>query len=108
VITGIITKAQDANFKTGMVALEEFLQQKYVENYESFDDDTSKIVQLQNLYSDYFYIPSNEGIGNLRYIVDSEGHALYLIKKSGLPDEIKSQLMGGEAGNRNLCGLCEP
>jgi hypothetical protein len=82
-----------------MTALEEFLQQKYVENFESFDDDTSKIIWLQKLYPEYFYIPANEGIGALRYVVDSEGHALYLIKKSGLPDEIKSQLMGGEAGN---------
>jgi len=99
---GIITNAQNANMKNGIAILEEFLQQKYVENYENFSDDTSKIVNLQNIDScrDFFYIPSREGVGSLNYIVDSNGHALYLIKKSGLPNEIKEQLVGGDAGNK--------
>lgn len=83
-----------------MAALEEFLQQKYVELYEGIDENANKVEELMNIdkYSEFFYIPSKEGVGGLRYLVDSEGHALYLIKKSGLPQEIKEQLVGGEAG----------
>ena len=97
---GILTQAQNATIKSGMAVLEEYLQEEYVENYDKFNNDESKIVQLQNMYPEYFYIPANEGIGGLRYIVSSDGHLLYLIKKSGLPEEIKNQLVGGEAGEK--------
>ena len=97
---GIITNAQNANFKNSIAVLEEFLQEKYVENYESMADTDSKLQVLQKIYADYFYSPNKDsGIGGLDYVVDSEGHALYLIKKSGLPDEIRKQLIGGDAGN---------
>lgn len=98
-IIGIITNAQTANIKSGMAALEEFLQEKYVDNYESFLGDDAPVVGLQTMFPNYFYIPTLEGIGSLRYIVDSQGHALYLIKKAGLPQEISEQLIGGNAGN---------
>ena len=88
-----------AKQKQGMAALEEFLQQKYVESYEKFEDDELKINVLEKECPQYFYIPKNEGVGNLNYIVDSDGSALYPIKKSGLPNEIKEGLVGGDAGN---------
>ena len=44
----------------------------------------------------YFYKPE---VGILDYIVDSEGHALYLINKSHLPSEIRDALVGGDAGS---------
>ena len=87
-----------AKQKQGMAALEEFLQQKYVEYYEKFEDDELKINVLEKECPQYFYIPKNEGVGNLNYIVDTDGNALYPIKKSGLPDEIKEGLVGGDAG----------
>ena len=91
-----------AKQKQGMAALEEFLQQKYVEIYNDVEenDNINKVEELMNInkYSVFFYIPSNEGIGGLRYVVDSEGHALYLIKKANLPEEIKEGLVGGDAG----------
>ena len=85
-----------------MAALEEFLQERYVENYDNLDVDNNKVEELMkiNEYSRFFYIPSNEGIGTLKYVVDSDGHALYLINKSGLPDEIREVLIGGDAGNK--------
>jgi len=95
---GIITNSMDAKMKNGMAILEEFLQEKYVENYENFSDEDIKVVQLQNKFPDFFYIPVNEGVGGLKYIVDSKGHSLFLIKKSGLPKEIREQLVGGDAG----------
>ncbi len=95
---GIITKAQEANVQNSIASLEEFLQLKYTENYEKMAEYKSKIEGLTNVCSDYFYIPSKEGIGGLRYVIDSDGHALYLIKKSGLPEDIKEGLIGGDAG----------
>ncbi len=95
---GIITKAQEANIQNSIANLEEYLQLKYTENYEKMAGYKSKVEGLVNEFSDYFYIPINEGIGGLRYVVDKDGHALYLIKKSGLPDDIKESLIGGDAG----------
>ena len=74
------------------------MQLKYTENYEEMTKYQSKIDGLTNVCSDYFYVPVEEGIGGLRYVIDSDGHALYLIKKSGLPEEIRESLVGGDAG----------
>ena len=96
---GIITQAQNATYMQSIAALEEYFNNYYVEHYEEMSKkDESKVLTLTTLEPNWFYIPANEGIGGLRYIVDSEGHALYLIKKSGLPEEIKNQIKGGEAG----------
>ena len=96
---GIITNAQQANLKNGMAILDEYMQELYVTNYDSITDEEAKVFLLQKLYPEYFYIPSQEGIGGLSYVVDSNGKALFLIKKSGLPKEIRSALVGGDAGN---------
>lgn len=85
--------------KNGMAALEEFLQEKYVENYESIDsNDGSKVEKLAILYKDFFYNPQDDGFGTVNYMTDSEGHALYLIIKSGLPKEIQEMLNAGNCG----------
>ena len=88
--------------------LEEFLNEEYLEiaaNDMIENNVTGEITPIELLESSndtkkYFYIPSEEGIGGLRYIVNSDGNAIYLIKKSGLPDEIRKQLNGGEAGDK--------
>ncbi len=96
---GIITQAQNATYMQSIAALEDYFNNYYVEHYEEMSKkDESKVLTLTTMEPTWFYIPANEGIGGLRYIVDSEGHTLYLIKKSGLPDEIKNQIKGGEAG----------
>ena len=96
---GIITQAQNATYMQSIAALEEYFNNYYVEHYEEMSKkDESKVLTLTTMEPTWFYIPANEGIGGLRYIVDNEGHALYLIKKSGLPEEIKNQIKGGEAG----------
>ena len=88
----------DARVRNGMAVLEEFIKQKYSEGYEKFDDSKSKIENMQTVYPNYFYIPQKENIGSLDYVMGGEGNALYLIKKSGLPEEIKESLVGGDAG----------
>ena len=99
---GIITQAQNATYMQSIAALEEYFNNYYIEHYDEMNkNDESKVLILTTMQPNWFYIPANEGVGGLRYIVDSEGHALYLIKKSGLPDEIKKQIKGGEAGKGN-------
>ena len=95
---GIITQAQNATYMQSVAVLEEYLNNYYVEHYEEMNGEESKVLTLTTLEPSWFYIPANEGIGGLRYIVDAEGHALYLIKKSGLPEDIKNQIRGGDAG----------
>ena len=87
-----------AKQKQGMAALEEFLQEKYVEHYDKLSDDKNKIAELSNIYPEYFYDPRTDGFGNVNYVADSDGHALYLINKSELPKEIKDGLVGGDCG----------
>ena len=40
---GIITNAMTSKQKQGIAALEEFLQQKYVENYSDLTDNENKL-----------------------------------------------------------------
>lgn len=96
---GILSQAKNATYMESKAILEEYLQQKYVENYDDIDSSDNKILQLQDIYPEYFYIPAREGIGNLKYIVNNEGNSLYLIKKSGLPKEIQKSLKDGNAGS---------
>ena len=92
---GIITQAQNATYAQSCAILEEWINQYYIEHYEELDQTQNKIVGIMNLGVDWIYQPSKNGYGNLNYIVDSDGKALYLIQKDNLPEEIKSQLQGG-------------
>ncbi len=85
--------------KNTISIIEEFLQEKYVELYDKQGNDngeTSKIDLLQKYYSNYFYIPKDYGYGNLTYVINNDGKALYLLKKSGLPEEIQKVMKGGD------------
>lgn len=72
---GIITNAQNANMKSGIAVLEEFLHEKYVENY-NINESSKKLFYLIKMYPQYFYIPRLEGYGGLDYI-ETEGKSLY-------------------------------
>ena len=90
---GIMTQAKNATYVQSCAILEEYLNNYYVEHYEQMNDENaSKVITLKNLEPNWFFSTS------LGYVPDSEGNALYLIKKSGLPDEIKKQLRNGDAG----------
>ena len=95
---GIINQAQSATYMQSVAKLEEYLNDYYVGHYEEMKDEENPVQKLTTMEPSWFYIPANEGIGGLRYVVDADGHALYLIKKSGLPEDIKSEIRGGEAG----------
>ena len=82
----------EAKQKQGMAALEEYIQEYYISNFDDIDTVKNKVEQIKTKKNEWFYKIS-EG-----YIVDSEGHALYLFVKDNLPNEIKEQLVGGNAG----------
>ena len=92
---GIITRAQEATYMQSIATLEEFLNSYYVEHYDVMQDSESKVQALKNLEPDWFF-----GGAPLGYIVDSDGHINFFINKEGLPDEIKSQIRGGDAGEK--------
>ena len=81
-----------------MVALEEFLREKYVEHYSESSNQESKIFGILSIpdIKQYFYQPP---VGVESYVVDKDGFALYLINKKNLPKEIRESLVGGDAVN---------
>ena len=92
---GIITRAQEATYMQSIATLEDFLNSYYVEHYDVMQDSESKVQALKNLEPDWFF-----GGAPLGYIVDSDGHVNFFINKEGLPDDIKSQIKGGDAGEK--------
>ncbi len=81
----------EAKQKQGMAALEEYLQEKYVEYYEESEKYSTKIDLLVAKVPNLFF---KNGIRN--YFV-YDGKVYYLINKEKLPDEIKSGLVGGDS-----------
>ena len=88
-----------AKQKQGMAALEEFLQEKYVEAYDivSNNNITSELDILRTVYPEYFYQPTDET--GLPYILNS-GNMYFLIQKENLPSELQEQIVGGDAGDK--------
>ena len=90
-----------------MAALEEFLQQKYVEYYdnmENSDNNKTPVENMIDLYSDWFYRSgSNYYVLKDYTYQDEEGTTksdlikIRLIRKKNLPEEIKEGLVGGDA-----------
>ena len=93
---GIITQAQNATYMQSIAVLEEFMQQQYVEKYDTISQYENK---LDGFISDgqlrkYFQKPS---INDSYYFIDSNNYKeYYLIEKSALPEEIRIQLKGGD------------
>ena len=71
--------------------LQEYLQMEYTKYSDEYDKYETQLDLLKAKHPDYFFQSSNG------YVLDSENHVMYLINKSGLPEEIKKQLTGGEA-----------
>ena len=92
---GIITQAQNATYMQSVAVLEEFFNNYYVEHYEEMSKEENKIQLIKNLEPNWFYNGSPIG-----YIVDSDGNMHYFINKDGLPDDIKNQIRGGDAGDK--------
>ncbi|MBR2289348.1 MAG: hypothetical protein IJ867_01680 [Clostridia bacterium] len=88
---GIITNAQNAKIESGMAALEEWLQEKYVEYYDEVDNYASKVDLLNAKIPNLLF---QNGIKN--YFV-YENKVYYLINKAALPEEIRKGLSGGDS-----------
>ena len=74
-----------AKQKQGMVALEEYIQEKYVKYYDEAEKYNNKIDLLIDKVPNLFF--KN---GAKKYFV-YDGKVYYLINKEGLPEEIKSR-----------------
>ena len=90
---GILTQAQNTKYTQSVATLQEFLNQFYVENYEELQNTENKAEALANYSksSNWFFKTSNG------YIVDKNGKAHYFLKTENLPDDIKTQIMGGNS-----------
>ena len=88
---GIITQAQKAAIMNSIAILQDFLQMEYTRYNEELEEYETPMELIRAKHPEYFF-QNTEG-----YILDSENHVMYLINKNGLPDDIKNQIVGGEA-----------
>ena len=108
---GIITNAMSAKQKQGIAALEEFLQQKYVESFDKIEKNGVEYTPLEVLlkvHPNYFYHD-----GSKDYTVKQVTHVaqngetqtdffkIRLIRKIEIPKEIQETLVGGDAIGRD-------
>ena len=85
----------DAEVKNGMAILEEFLQEKYVENFGNSDKYDEKLDSMlyETTTNKYFQRAANKDM----FFLDSSTYKEYfLIEKSALPKEIQKALIGGD------------
>ena len=93
---GIITQAQNATYMQSVAMLEEFLQTEYTKLYMNNNENLSMLELIKTNHDEWFYKPERTG---LNYIL-VDGHVYYLIDKENLPEQIKKQLKGGDANNK--------
>ena len=100
---GILSEAQEATFVQSRNMLEEYINSYYAEHSEEFIDAPSKAEALQQKAesSDWIYNPIKYGTGTKKYVVNSDGDMLFLINKEALPERVKKQVKGGDAGGNN-------
>ena len=82
---GIITNAQNATIESKCAALEEYLQEFYVQNYDYFSNTSSKISSLNSFETSKKWIYK----GKFGYILDKEGNVHYYLDCDNLNDEMK-------------------
>ncbi len=88
---GIITQAQNTKYTQSVAIIQEYLNQFYIEHYDELQNTENKAEALANYSksSNWFFKTANG------YIVDKNGKAHYFLKTENLPDEVKSQIVGG-------------
>ena len=88
---GIITQAQNTKYTQSVATIQEYLNQFYIEYYDELQNTENKAEALANYSksSNWFFKTANG------YIVDKNGKAHYFLKTENLPDEVKSQIVGG-------------
>ena len=95
---GIITQAQNATYMQKCAAIEEYLQEFYVEEYKEFEGATSKLATLQSINEskDWFYK------GKFGYVVDTLGKTHYFLVPSKMPEEVQN-IIGSYEENVKMC-----
>ena len=90
---GIISRAQEATMLQSVAELQDFFDQYYVQNFDELNENITKVEAVKSKNSNWFYYTVDG------YIVDDEGHAMYLIVKSNLlRDNPNLNIKGGDAG----------
>ncbi len=88
---GIITQAQNTKYTQSVVTIQEYLNQFYIEHYDELQNTENKAEALANYSkSSNWFLKTANG-----YIVDKNGKAHYFLRTENLPDEVKSQIVGG-------------
>ena len=82
---GIITNAQTANMKQKVAELEEYIQEYYVTNYDSFEQYPSNIIAIKSLPYSKKWIYT----GKLGYVLDNKSDVHYFLNFDGLNEEMK-------------------
>ena len=78
------------------------MQEFYVGHLDDLPQNAENKAEALELYSlskNYLWNPSLNGYGSLGYIVTAEGYKCYFINKDGLPENIRKNIKGGNAGN---------
>ena len=92
---GIISKAKEANFAQSRAVLEEFFQEKYIENYDDFKEYDNKLDALINTASTKKFF--QKATNNDYYFLSTNTYKeYYFIEKSALPEEVRNALTGGD------------
>lgn len=92
---GIITQAQNAKYTQGIATLEEYLQEKYVENYDSVSEYNSKLDGMINTNSTKNLFQKSSS-NNYYFLSPNTYKEYYFIEKSELPEDIQKAIIGGD------------
>ena len=94
---GIISQAQAATFMQSCAVLEEFINEQGVQDYVDEEYEGTAFIDLLRLkHSDWIY--KNEKTGLPFLLVN--GKIYYVFQKENLPDHIRNQIRGGDAGEK--------
>ena len=92
---GIITQAQNAKYTQGIATLEEYLQEKYVENYDSVSEYNSKLDGMINTNGTKNLFQKSSS-NNYYFLSPNTYKEYYFIEKSELPEDIQKAIIGGD------------
>lgn len=100
---GLISNSQKSNIMYSISDLQDYFGQYYVANMEDIEKlgmkNKAEALSIYPESKKWFYKPSNDGYGNLNYIVDLEGNAYFLLnKREFLKTHQGFDIRGGDAG----------
>jgi len=89
---GIITNAQNANVKSQLASLQEYIDQFYIEHYDEFESYPNNVLALKTIRSSSNWIYN----GKFGYIPDEKGYIHYFLIIENFPKEIRDSMSIGK------------